>query len=463
MFPRSLRHRLIILFVAVLVFAFGAMIAVNHLFWKQTLQHRDDSIIAASRLVRGMVGGIAPPDQPFTPYQRAALLSPLNDIAQSFHGIAWIETMNGEFVMGSRGISTIPDMNPRDTRNLGQVTVSDKPGAEGYSILLTIPVEYSGRKGVFKVLTRKREEMRFVIHTLLVVFLLIACLAAVMLFALSKRLVGPLKKLEHSALRLAEGDLDHRAEVSRMTELARLANAFNTMANNLQRMLNISKHLTANVSHELRSPLARIGMAEELARQQCLTHNPRGALRSLDSLREDVDGMDQLIQKILDFSRQNYSFCLAVNPCNLAELVREAIKRFTICFESKNISVRLDLPDEAWIECLREGVLIALSNLFHNAAKYTPEGGIVRINLAQQEETTTLSVTNTFRILSEDELEDIFQPFARGTDIHVPGTGLGLAIVSRVMENHNGWAKARNTLHGLCIQLTFAARKSVAE
>ncbi len=111
---------------------------------------------------------------------------------------------------------------------------------------------------------------------------------ALLVLPVSRRVTGPLKKLEQSAQRIAEGDLSHRAAVSGKDEIGQLSHAFNRMAGKVERMVRGGRELTANVSHELRSPLARIGVAAELMEERLNTIGDRTLNRYIGNILDGV-------------------------------------------------------------------------------------------------------------------------------------------------------------------------------
>ncbi len=280
--------------------------------------------------------------------------------------------------------------------------------------------------------------------------LLIAVIIALLVFPVSRLVTKRINRLRGSALQIADGDLSHRAEVKGRDEIGELSRAFNRMAERLERKIRGGRELTANVSHELRSPLARIRMAEELLRENIAKGRIDDSVRHLDNIREDIGELDHLIGRILALSKLDiHESSLRFESLDLAKLLDELLERFRPSFEGKNIRIRTEYSSPAHLAADREALGTALSNLLDNAAKYTPGKGNFIIDIKPAGEDLTLTLKNTCTPLSEDDLKNLFEPFFRPEHQTAGGSGLGLAITKRIIENHGGMIHASNWEKGL--------------
>jgi signal transduction histidine kinase len=279
---------------------------------------------------------------------------------------------------------------------------------------------------------------------------------ALLVVPVSRKITRPLNRLRKSALRISEGDLSHRASLTGRDEIGQLGEAFNRMAERLERMIQGGKELTAHVSHELRSPLARIRVAEEMVRSQMESRDLKKAEKYLDSIRGDIEELDRLIGRILEFSRldmQGRPFERA--QLDLSSLLHDMLGRFEATIGKKGLVLITDFPPNAPFFGDRMSLESALSNLLDNAVKFTPEGGEVSIRVSNDADGVRLGITNTCRRLSEDELNRLFEPFYRMEDVQQTGTGLGLAIVRKIVEGNGGHIDAANSDRGLQFEIRF--------
>jgi len=282
----------------------------------------------------------------------------------------------------------------------------------------------------------------------------IGLIIVVMIIPVSRQITKPIKSLTESAQRIENGDLSHRATIKRKDEIGELGKAFNAMASKVESMILSGKELTAQISHELRSPLARIQLAVELMKDK----QRRGVVDQpnlhLDDIQDDVEELDRLIGRILELSKldigENSSYSESIFPDQQIEMV---IKRFKPVLNSKSIRFTSQLTADSEIRGNREAFTTAISNLLDNACKFTPENGSISITSESRNQALTINVSNTCPQLTTDDLPRIFDPFFRTDSENKNGAGLGLAITKKIIEKHQGTVKATNTVDGLSIQI----------
>jgi signal transduction histidine kinase len=285
--------------------------------------------------------------------------------------------------------------------------------------------------------------------------IIIGIVIALLVLPISRYITKRVKGLSESAARITEGDLSHRATVKGKDEIGELGRTFNRMAAKLERMIEGGKELTANVSHELRTPLARIRVAEELLREKLeKLEKPenKDLDRHLDDIREDIEELDFLIGQILDLSKMD----LHDAPLNLeiidpSALINELLEQNTMNQKGLNLTKELSFDPPFLAD--RGALRTALSNIFDNAVKFTPEKGDVNVKMRSENGWLNISVTNSSDPMSEQDLERIFEPFYRTKEALKKGSGLGLAITKKIIERHGGNIKAVNTEQGLQIQV----------
>lgn len=286
---------------------------------------------------------------------------------------------------------------------------------------------------------------------------------ALLVIPVSRLITRPVRKLEESALRIARGDLSHRADVQRKDEIGELARSFNHMAEKVERMIKGGRELTANVSHELRSPLARVRIAAELLAEKLETGRHEDGNRHIEEIRQDIEELDRLIGKILELSKLDiHEKPLRMETFDLAGMIRNHLERLTPVIEQKDLTMVAELPDHQVFSGDRETMTMGLANILDNAVKFVPEKGQVAVKLGKEADALALRVTNTFEAIPEGEMGKIFEPFYRFQGTKAAGSGLGLAITKRVVEKHGGAIQAENTAEGLCITVRLPLGKAPA-
>ena len=283
---------------------------------------------------------------------------------------------------------------------------------------------------------------------------MIGLIVALLIIPVSRLITDRVKQLKQSALRIAEGDLSHRAAVKGKDEIGELAQAFNHMTDKLERMITSSKELTANVSHELRTPLTRIRIAEELLREKLEKGNLKEYERHLDDIREDISELDRLTGRILELSRLDiHESPLKFERLNPSDLINDLLERLKPVMDRKDLRVRTELSSDTPLMGDREALRLALLNILDNAAKFTPQKGDIIVKMYSKQGFLEISVTNSFEKLAEEDLTRIFDPFHRTGRSKAAGSGLGLTITKKIIERHGGKIESFNSPEGLEIRM----------
>ncbi len=386
----------------------------------------------------------------------------LKDFISNFGKIlgakVWVQEQNGAVP-----VKSFPGAIPSLEGELKEWRSSDYGSFRLYHIkksdfYAVIPIALpKGEKGGIHILFSTQEphgpERGFTLG-LVIVGLVIALL----IIPISKFIIKPLKGLSYSALRIADGDLAHRAEVKSGDEIGELCRTFNHMADKVEKMIKGGRELTANVSHELRTPLTRIRIAEELLREKIETGNHKDLVRHLDDILEDIEELDKLIGRILDLSKLDiHEVVLKIETLDPVDLIRELLERFEPVIEKKGLNLKTDLSFNPPFNGDREALHTALLNILDNATKFTKERGDLIVRMSSEGDKLDISVTNSFERLSEDDLAAIFDPFHRAGGSKEAGSGLGLAITRKIVERHGGEIKALNSPGGLEIRIRLPA------
>jgi signal transduction histidine kinase len=267
------------------------------------------------------------------------------------------------------------------------------------------------------------------------VFLLVLALIALLMVPATRSVTRPLEILTASARRFGEGDFAHRVPVLGPEEIARLGEEMNEMAGRLSAMIHTQKQLLADVSHELRSPLARIQVALELARAQ------GGAKDQLDSIGGDIDELIRLVSDILASSRLDLRpDSLRLKNLEVASLLDHARERAVEAGMDAD-RLQLMLPDDLpAVKADAELVAHALSNLIENARQHAADSTPIVLSAERRDDRVRLSVRDRGPGIPQAELSRLFEPFYRPdqsrTRKNGGGAGLGLSLVRRIAELH---------------------------
>ena len=288
-------------------------------------------------------------------------------------------------------------------------------------------------------------------------FLIVALMiSAAVSFALARAIARPVQTFREATVSIANGRLDTRVAASmrnRRDEIGMLAHDLDAMARKLQDASIQQTELTRNISHELRSPLARLRVALELARREA------GDLGEFARIDRETERLDDLIGQILSYSRMEAGSDEPENAVDVGELLREAVDNANFeCEASGNagVSVCLDSDLQAVIGGHAFALASAFENVLRNAIRHSPENGVVTVTAAEDEGGLLIDIADEGGGVAGEVLEKIFEPFFRSASADTPGTGLGLAIARRAVEKNGGVISARNgDGTGLVVRITL--------
>ncbi len=314
-------------------------------------------------------------------------------------------------------------------------------------MLINIPLEAASlpQASLFLLLPHPPGPPQTPPYLFFVRLVLICLLVSLLVIPLARFITKPLKQLRRSALLIASGNLSHRAHVSTRDEIGDLAQSFNHMTARLRQMIMASRELLAYVSHELRSPLARITVAGQLLSDGLEGETDSPQTRYLGDIREEIEQMDNLLAQILLLSRldlQQTPFKL--EALDFSELLQQQAAKWAPLMGYHQRDLELDIAPGASLRGDGEALASAISNLLDNAVKHAQGQGAVRLSLtARDNQQWLLCISNPAASLTREELEAIFLPFHRSPGVTVPGSGLGLALTRKILQAHGGEVSAR--------------------
>lgn len=286
---------------------------------------------------------------------------------------------------------------------------------------------------------------------------LIFVFLSVFSYGLFQYLASPLRQLSEAVERFGQGDLSARVKVRRRDEIGALGERYNEMADRIQTLLAAERRLLEDVSHELRSPLARMHFALAAVRS---AKDPEVAIARL---RKEIDRLGELVGYLLEVTRaEGDPSARAREEVDLRALVEMIVEDARIEAEAKGCELVLPEGEAMSARADRELLRRAFENVVRNAIRYAPEGTQIAVSLERKTEGAVLQVRDAGPGVPEEMLGKIFQPFFRVDQSRTAatgGVGLGLAIAQRAVALHNGAVRAENAHPGLrvLIEIPLAA------
>ena len=272
---------------------------------------------------------------------------------------------------------------------------------------------------------------------------------------LAALLTRPIRRLRAAAQSMAAGDLSVRVGGKGNDEVAELARDFDVMAERLREMLESQRRLLSDVSHELRSPLARLRVALELLEK----NDDRE--RALKRIGKEADELERLVSNLLSLARlESGQSTLERKPVSLQQLLKTIVNDADFEAEARGRHVSLEAERDFTLQGDPVLLRAAIENVVRNAIRHTHERTTVDVCLTLQENSARIVVCDRGDGVPERELSRMFEAFTRigeARDRHSGGFGLGLSITGQVMAAHGGRVSAANRSGGgLCVSLIFA-------
>jgi signal transduction histidine kinase len=300
-------------------------------------------------------------------------------------------------------------------------------------------------------------------------FLIILLIIGAICLWITRHIARPILELREAANQLAQGNLRARVQSSalrRNDELGDLAWDFNYMASQLESLVASRQRLISDISHELRSPLARLSVALGIA-QRSANKDSQAALRRIE--REALR-LNELIGELLRLARlESGAEKLSEDHVDLEALVQEIADDANFEASARNRSVRVCSSFPCTVVGNADILRSAVENVVRNAVNYTAEGSEVEISLQPSRDNhhaAVISVRDHGPGVPASSLQSIFEPFYRlenSRDRQSGGTGLGLSITDRSIHSHGGSVRARNAADGgLIVELSLPVETALS-
>jgi signal transduction histidine kinase len=278
--------------------------------------------------------------------------------------------------------------------------------------------------------------------------------AGLFCFVLARHIARPIDRLRSATRKIASEQLEARIDrgvLNRGDELADLGHDFNRMADRIEHLVTAQRHLLSDVSHALRSPLARLNVALGLARR----HSAPGAAEHLDRIELETERLNMLIGQLLTMARVDSGVGLERRTTfDLAAIVDEVAMDADYEARARRCIVEVSGARNCFASGAPDMVRGAIENVVRNAVRHTADGTSVDVSLERRDlhgrPTAVIQVRDHGPGVPDKLVTSLFVPFYRGASGHDSknGTGLGLAITRRVFEVHGGTATAANAEGG---------------
>ena len=262
---------------------------------------------------------------------------------------------------------------------------------------------------------------------------------------LSRTLTRPIRELTRAAHAISEGNLVQKVSVKSKDELGELAQTFNKMSTELSRSVNTRRQMTADIAHELRTPLSLILGHAEAVHDGVLPPTRE----NFEIIREEATRLEHLVDDLRTLSLADAGeLSINLQATDPGRLLQDVASLYQVQAKKKYIELKLDVASHLPALELDPGRMTqVLTNILDNALRHTPENGQIILSANQSDDTVQLSIHDSGPGLSTDDLERVFERFYRA-DVsrgrEDGGSGLGLAIAKSIVQLHNGQLSAES-------------------
>lgn len=392
----------------------------------------------------------------------------------------WLEDANGTFAAGERfdeKSGTDWTLEIRDPLHRDGVTLW-RTGLEKPLFIITGPVVLDGSPySLYHAFVGPPPPLRALFINW---FIMTAIIGGVLSFWMARRVSRPLRRLEAELSELRRANNLGSVTVSGSDEIAAVATAVNQLTASLRKHITGMRELIINISHELRSPLARMALSADMIKQGLMLHPlPRGkadmsdgelkreatmllAKKHFAALEEEIAHMENVIGSTLLSSKLDFQSPESIaDRINLSRVCLVAVTRFEPLLQQQGLAFAYDIAPDLYVTGDETLLMQLLSNLLDNACKYTarPDGNVA-MTLIRKNGHAFLTLENSFENVCADALERMFEPFNRLEQRTGTGVGLGLSLVRKIAALHKGDVMAVSTDTGICVCVQLPLTKN---
>jgi signal transduction histidine kinase len=278
-------------------------------------------------------------------------------------------------------------------------------------------------------------------------FALVAFVVVGMCWILASQFAEPLNQLAQVVEHFGDGDLSARIHSKRKDEIGNLAMVFNRMADQIQTLLRSQHQLLQDISHELRSPLTRLGVAVELTRSDSEREN------AIAQVHKEVDRLTTLLEGLIQMTRvEGDPQARQLQKVTVDDLLRQLVEDCNIEASAHHCRVVMQCEPGLTMKADTELLRRAIENVLRNAIRYAPPNSDIEVTLQRKESNASIAVRDYGPGVPQDALDHIFDAFYRvdsSRDMSTGGIGLGLSIAQRAVRFHQGQVRAENANPGL--------------
>jgi len=294
---------------------------------------------------------------------------------------------------------------------------------------------------------------RLQIWTFLPYYFLVIGATGVLCWMAAVGVVSPILKIAGTITRFGEGDLSARVHTKRRDEIGQLGRSFNSTAEQLERLIVSERRLLGDISHELRSPLARLKFAVKLARTSSDTN------AALDRIERDVNRITSLVADIVEItSIEGDPSVREMENTSLKKIVDEVVRDCSLEAQFRGCSIEVSGNIDGNVVGNRELLRRAIENVLRNGIRYTPKHSTIQLSMEEDGLNAIVAVRDAGPGVPEAALSRIFDPFFRveeSRDIQSGGSGMGLSIAKRAVQLHRGTITAENASPGLRVRIAI--------
>lgn len=264
-------------------------------------------------------------------------------------------------------------------------------------------------------------------------------ISSVVSIFLSKRISHPLQEMTNAAKKLGQGNYDVEFKKSGYVEIDELSDTLNYATKKLKQTDEVRKELIANVSHDLKTPLTMIKAYSEMIRDLS-GENKEKREEHLNVIIEETDRLTRLVSDMMDLSKiESGLTTLTKTEFNLSEVVKKIVSGFNI-IQDENCSIKVDVPNEAYVLADKTKIEQVVYNLVANAINHSGENKDIKIKIVSNSKRYKFLVEDNGPGIKKEDLPNIWNRYYKTADTYKranSGSGLGLSIVKNILDKHN--------------------------